>query len=68
MSEMIVLVTKMRKCANDVYNYNIMSDKESLVLVISRFELDPLLIPPLKVIIPMLSSLYTVRVFTSLDN
>lgn len=43
-------------------------EKETLVLVISRLELDPNLIPPLKVIIPMLSNLYPVRLFTSADG
>lgn len=37
-------------------------------MVISRFELDPQLIPPFKIIIPMLNNLYPVRVFTSLDG
>lgn len=38
------------------------------MLVISRFELDPNLIPPFKLIIPMLDNLYPVRVFTSADG
>lgn len=45
-----------------------MSEKETLVIVISRHELDPSLIPPLKIIIPMLSNLFPVEVHTSYDG
>lgn len=38
------------------------------MLVVSRLDLDPNLIPPLKIIIPMLNNLYPVKVFTSNDG
>ena len=44
-----------------------MSLKQGLVLVICRSSIDPRLIPPLKIILPMLYNLMPVRVFTS-DN
>jgi hypothetical protein len=38
------------------------------MLVVSRLDIDPNLIPPLKIIILMLANLYPVRVFTSIDG
>ena len=45
-----------------------MAESEMLILVISRYELDLSLIPPLKLIIPLLSNLYPFRLYTSFNR
>lgn len=45
-----------------------MAESEMLVLVISRYDLDLSLIPPLKLIIPLLSNLYPLRLYTSFNR
>lgn len=45
-----------------------MADSEVIVLVVSRYELDLSLVPPLKLIIPLLSNLYPLRLYTSFNH